>query len=326
MDDGKLIEYGKKVVRAEGEAVLGVVGWIGEEFARAVRLVHNCSGRVVVTGMGKAGLIGRKISATFASTGTPSLYLHPAEALHGDLGRVVDGDVVIALSNSGETEELVRLVPYVKRAGAVVVAITADRKSPLGEVSDVVLEMGHIEEACPLGLAPSASTAAMLALGDALALSVLQLRLSRGEFSVEQYAAFHPAGSLGRKALRVEEVMRTGKRAPTVSPDATVQETILAITEGRAGAAVVVDNKKRLLGIFTDGDLRRYIKAGGDPRSDKIGDVMVKNPKHIRKGALAAEAHSIMRKHQIGELPVVDDTGQVVGVVNLKDITGITEG
>ena len=232
---------------------------------------------------------------------------------------------MIALSNSGETEELLRLVPHVKRAGAAVVAFTSDRETPLGQVADVVLEIGHIEEACPLGLAPSASTAAMLALGDALALSVLQLRLKRGEFSVEQYASYHPAGTLGRKALRVSEVMRTGKRAPTVPPTATVQETILAITEGRAGAAVVVDQEGRLLGIFTDGDLRRYIKEGGDPRTDRIGDVMTKNPKHIGRNALAAEAHAIMKKHQIGELPVLDEDGRVIGVVNLKDITGIPE-
>lgn len=325
MTDKEILEHGCQVLRVESEAVAQLVGRVREEFVKAVKVIHKCSGRVVVTGMGKAGIIGQKISATFASTGTPSLFLHPAEALHGDLGRVVEGDVVIALSNSGETEELLNLVPHIKRAGAYLISITSDHKTPLGEVSDIVLETGHIEEACPLGFAPSASTAAILAMGDALALTVLQLRLKRGEFSVEQYAAFHPAGSIGRRALRVSEVMRTGKRAPIVPPTATVQQTILAITEGRAGAAVIVDHNSRLLGIFTDGDLRRYIKEGGDPRHDRIGNVMNKNPKRIHKDALAAEAHAIMKKHQIGELPVVDDEERVLGVVNLKDITGIPE-
>ncbi len=325
MEDREIVDYGRNVIEAEVKATKALVERLDERFAAACRTLLSCGGRVVLTGMGKAGLIARKISATFASTGTPSLYMHPAEALHGDLGRVRAEDVVLALSNSGATGEVVKLLVPMKRLGVRVIAITGEPASPLGEAADVLLEIGDVEEACPLGLAPSASTAAMLAMGDALALTVFQVRLDSGELSAEDFAAYHPAGVIGRKLLKVSEVMRTGEAAPVVGLDATVEETVLAITRGRAGAAVVVDEDGRLTGIFTDGDLRRYIlrEDRRDMRTDRMREVMVRNPKTAKENMLAAEAHAVMKKHRIGEMPVVDEEGRPLGVVNLKDITGM---
>jgi len=325
MEDREIVDYGRNVIAAEVKATKALVERLDERFAAACRTLLSCGGRVVLTGMGKAGLIARKISATFASTGTPSLYMHPAEALHGDLGRVRAEDVVLALSNSGATGEVVKLLVPMKRLGVRVIAITGEPASPLGEAADVLLEIGDVEEACPLGLAPSASTAAMLAMGDALALTVFQVRLDSGELSAEDFAAYHPAGVIGRKLLKVSEVMRTGEAAPVVGLDATVEETVLAITRGRAGAAVVVDENGRLTGIFTDGDLRRYIlrEDRRDMRTDRMREVMVRNPKTAKENMLAAEAHAVMKKHRIGEMPVVDEEGRPLGVVNLKDITGM---
>src|SRR5438270_7287917 len=244
-----LVEYARDVIRTEAEAVAQLAGRLNGAFVRAAEMVLACSGRVVVTGMGKPGFIAQKLSATFASTGTPSLYLHPAEALHGDLGRLVPGDLVLALSNSGETDELIRLLPALKRMNVPIIALTGDASSQLARAADLVLDIGPVSEACPLGLAPTASTVALLALGDALAMSVLDRR----KFSPEQFAELHPGGSLGRQLLRVRDVMRTGDANPVVREDASLREAaaVMTRTPGRPGAASVVDAQGRLVGIFT---------------------------------------------------------------------------
>lgn len=324
IDEKKLLEYAKTVIETEASAVKGLIPFLNSSFVRACKTLASCKGRIVTTGMGKAGIIAQKISATLASTGLPSLFLHPAEALHGDLGRVVEGDVVLMLSNSGMTEEILKLIQPVKRAGAVIISITSDKSSLLAQSSDISLSIGTVTEACPLGFAPSASTAAMLALGDALALAILNMRIERGDFSIEEYAQYHPAGAIGRRLLKVTDVMRKGDAAPVLPESATVEEAILSITKARAGAAVLVDEQGRLAGIFTDGDLRRYIRAGNrNISTDRISDFMTRNPKYVTSDALAAEALSILKKFSIGELPVVDSEMRPIGVVNLKDISGI---
>src|SRR5436853_3324205 len=252
-------EYARGVLRAEAVAIEQLCARIDGDFSEAVERILACSGRVVVTGMGKPGFIAQKISATFASTGTPSLYLHPAEALHGDLGRLVPGDMVLALSNSGETDEIVRLLPAIRRLGAPIVAMTSGPRNSLADQADVVLEIGPVPEVCPLGLAPTASTVALLAMGDALAMAVQHRR----GFSPEQFASLHPGGALGRQLLRVRDVMRTGSRNPTVRWDVSCREAgaVRTLTEGRPGAASVVDAEGKLIGIFTDGDLRRLVQC-----------------------------------------------------------------
>ncbi len=319
------IEYARQVILNEARAIEGVAGLLDESFVKAVEMLLGCKGKVVVSGMGKAGIIGRKISATLASTGTPSLFMHPAEARHGDLGRISEPDIVIMLSNSGYTEEIVDLISPVKKIGAKIIGITADAQTPLGGNCDILLPIGHIEEACPLKLAPSASTAAMLALGDALALTALNRRKDEGSFGIEEYAASHPGGALGRSLMKVTEVMRTGDAAPVMAGDSTVVDVVLAITQARAGAAVIVDAKGVMSGIFTDGDLRRYVQKDHDIKKDRIDTAMTRDPKNVGKDTLAAEALSILRKHKIGELPVTDESGKPLGMVNLKDITGIGE-
>lgn len=316
------LEYAREVIRAEAQAVENLIQKLDDSFLRALDMIVECTGKVVLTGMGKAGIIAQKISATLASTGTSSVYIHPAEALHGDLGRVSDSDVVIMLSNSGTTDEIVRLINPVKRIGAKIIGITARSDSPLGSNCDLLLPIGDIEEACPLKLAPSASTTAMLALGDALALTLLNRRKEDGSFGVEEYAAYHPGGALGRSLMKVSEVMRTGEASPVLDESASVKDVILAITRARAGAALIVNSDGVMTGIFTDGDLRRYVQKEHDTSNDRIGDVMVRNPRTAKGDTLAAEALSILRKHKIGELPVIDESGKPLGVVNLKDVTG----
>jgi len=285
--------------------------------AEAVELLLNCKGRVIVTGIGKAGIIGQKISATLASTGTPSYSVHPIEALHGDLGRILGEDLVLFLSNSGETE-VVELLPYVKQVGAKSICITGDGASTLARHCDVVLDMGRIEEACPLGLAPSASTTAMLGIGDALALAVARKR----NFNKEEYAMYHPGGELGRKLMPVEKVMRSGERCPSSRAEATVREALQQITGtvGRAGAVCIVDEENRLVGIFTDGDLRRRLLQGSDFLTRPISGVMTRNPKRIVVGSLASEAGRIMKENRIDELPVVDAAGGLLGIIDIQDL------
>ncbi|TMA29090.1 MAG: KpsF/GutQ family sugar-phosphate isomerase [Deltaproteobacteria bacterium] len=313
-----IVGYAREVVRAEAAAVAQLVGRLNGTFARAVEMVLACQGRVVVTGMGKPGFIAQKISATFASTGTPSLYLHPAEALHGDLGRLVPGDMVLALSNSGETDELVRLLPSLRRLGAPIVALTSGLRSPLADAADVVLEIGPVPEACPLGLAPTASTVALLALGDALCMAVQQKR----GFSPEQFASLHPGGALGRQLLRVRDVMRTGDRNPTVRGNASLRETaaVMTRTEGRPGAASVVDAQGKLIGIFTDGDLRRLVQQDETDFTRPVSAVMGKSPRTVGPDDLAQTAAEMLRSSQVDQLPVVDSEGRPVGLLDVQDL------
>jgi arabinose-5-phosphate isomerase len=312
-------EYAKEVLALEARAIRGLIERIDKAFERAVALILNCTGRVVVTGLGKAGIIGQKVSATLASTGTPSLWFHPAEALHGDLGRVIKDDILIMLSNSGETEEIVRLIDPIKKIGAPIIAITGNKDSTLARNCDLLLDMGRISEACPLGLAPSASTTAMLALGDALALTVLKNR----DFGPDKYAFYHPGGALGRRLLRVQEVMRTGPHNPIISQEKTVREALFAITEARAGAVSVIDEEGRLAGIFTDGDLRRHLQAEPNVDAEVLRNVMTKRPKTLRPERLASEALRILKENKIDELPVIDDEGRPIGMVDVQDILDV---
>jgi len=313
-----IVDYAREVIRAEADAVAQLGARLNGAFARAVEMVLACPGRVVVTGMGKPGFIAQKISATFASTGTPSLYLHPAEALHGDLGRLVPGDMVLALSNSGETDEIVRLLPAIRRLGAPIVAMTSGPRNSLADRADAVLEIGPVPEACPLGLAPTASTVALLAMGDALAMAVQHRR----GFSPEQFASLHPGGALGRQLLRVRDVMRTGSRNPTVRWDASLRETaaVMTRTEGRPGAASVVDAQGKLIGIFTDGDLRRLVQCGEVDFARPVSAVMGKSPRTVSPDSLATAAAEMLRDTQVDQLPVVDGEGRPVGLLDVQDL------
>jgi arabinose-5-phosphate isomerase len=313
------LDYAKEVLELASRAIADQAERLDGRFNAAAQLIFECRGRVIVTGMGKAGLIGQKISATLASTGTPSYPLHPAEALHGDLGRVLAEDVVLALSNSGETDELVRLIPHVRKIGAKIVAITGPLDSTLARYADVVLSTGRIVEACPLRLAPSTSTSVMLALGDALALTVQQAR----NFSVEEYAAVHPAGSLGKKLMRVDEVMRREPRVATVRGESSVRDAVLAITAARSGAALVVDGEGRLQGIFTDGDLRRALARDPDVMAWPVERVMTRSPTTIRTGRLAVEAMRFMGERKFNQCPVVDEAGRLLGLVDGQDLLAL---
>ena len=306
----------KEVIRIEADAVRGLLPRIGRAFEAAVHLLVCCKGRVVVTGMGKAGLIGQKISATLASTGTPSFSVHPAEAIHGDVGRVAKDDIVIALSNSGETEELVQLLPAIKRIGARLVALTGNRRSTLAKHSDVTLDVRVSREACALNLAPTSSTSAMLAMGDALAVVVAE----RKGFKERDFALLHPGGQLGKRLLLVRDLMRTGAGHPIVRDTAPVKAVLLAITKARAGCASVVDRRRRLCGIFTDGDLRRHVDGGHRLLERPVGALMTRHPKTVRADRLAGEALRLLREHRIDELVVVDAAGRPLGLLDVQDL------
>lgn len=312
------IQSAKKVIRIERDALTGLLSKIDSNFDRACRLILKSKGRLVITGMGKPGFIAQKISATLSSTGTPSLFLHPAEALHGDLGRVMKSDVVVAFSNSGQTEEIIKLLPVIKKIGARLIAVTGNPKSALAANSDVVLDVSVKKEACPLNLAPTASTTAMLAMGDALALALQEMK----GFRAQDFALYHPGGSLGKKLLlKVSDIMRTGHGNPIVRESAKVKDVLYAITRARAGSATVVDGKGRLRGIFTDGDLRRHLREDGGRILDKrIGDVMTKKPTTIGEGRLAAEALEILRSKKIDEVPVVGKNHRPVGLLDVQDL------
>jgi arabinose-5-phosphate isomerase len=315
------IEQAKKVLRIESDAIASLIDRLDENFDRAVDLIMNCKGRVVVTGMGKSGHIGNKIAATLASTGTPALFLHPAEGIHGDLGMVTKGDLVIALSNSGETEELSRMLPSLKRIGIKIVALTGKIDSTLARNSDVVIYVGVKEEACPLGLAPTASTTATLAMGDALAVVLL----NRKGFREEDFACFHPGGSLGKRLLlRVRDIMHTGDAVPRVSVDTLIRDAIYEISSKKMGVTAVLDPAGKLLGVISDGDLRRWMerteKTGENLLAKKAGDIMTHDPKVIAKDALAAEAMAIMENNSITCLMILDADRRPEGVIHLHDL------
>jgi arabinose-5-phosphate isomerase len=309
---------GRNVLQKEAEAILAAADRLGDAFVEAADLLLGCRGRIAVTGMGKAGLIGQKIQATLSSTATAAYFLHPVEALHGDLGMIRDDDVVIALSRSGETQELIQLLPSLKRIGCSVVLVTARPDSRCARLADLVLDIGDVPEACPLGLAPSSSTAAMLAVGDALALTVMELK----GVQPDQYAAYHPGGALGRSLMKVGEIMRTGADCPTVGVDGMLQDYYQAIEAAprRAGAAAVVDGEGRLQGIFTHGDLFRFRPTIAEPHKTPIADIMTSPCKSARLSDRLADALLLMRQHLIDELPVIDDDNRVVGMIDIQDL------
>lgn len=307
----------RDVLETEAAAIRHLVAKLDAPFLDAIGLMLACRGRVVVSGIGKSGHIARKIASTLASTGTPAFFVHPAEAHHGDLGMVTREDVLLALSNSGESEELLGIVPLVKRQGARLIAITGRPDSSLARLADVHLDAGVEREACPLGLAPTASTTAALALGDALALALLDAR----GFSAEDFARSHPGGALGRQLLtRVADVMRKGAQVPSVRDDALLTEAILEISRKGMGMTAVVDGAGRLAGVYTDGDLRRTLERGADVRGVVIGEVMTRHPRTIGPEQLAQEAVRLMDQHRINQLVVVDGEGRVAGALNTHDL------
>ncbi|MDD4909785.1 MAG: KpsF/GutQ family sugar-phosphate isomerase [Candidatus Omnitrophica bacterium] len=311
------VKRAREVLRIEAEAIKGLTPRLNEDFNKAVRTIYECKGMVVLTGMGKAGIIAQKISATLASTGTPSLFLHSAEAIHGDLGRVRKEDVVVALSYSGETQEVKQLLPILKKIGSTLISITGGPRSTLARYSDVVLDVSVKREACPLGLAPTASTTAMLAMGDALSVCVQEKK----GFREEDFALYHPGGSLGKRLLlKVADIMRKGRDNPVVKESEKVSRVLYKITQARAGAASIVGKDGKLSGIFTDGDLRRHLESDIDIANCHISEVMTRRPATITKERLAVEALKILKDKKIDELPVVDEKMRPVGMLDVQDL------
>lgn len=315
-----MLENARNVLKMEAEAILELIPRINGQFTEAVEMILACPGRTVITGMGKSGIIGRKMAATFASTGTPSLYLHPAEGIHGDLGMVTADDVVIALSNSGETAEVLHILPSLRRIGAKVIAMVGKADSSLGRNADIVLDVGVAKEACPLGLAPTSSTTAALAFGDALAVALL----SKRKFTADQFAVFHPGGSLGRKLLMtVADVMHTGDANPVVKGDMKVQDALFVITDKGLGAVSVVDDDNKMIGVLTDGDIRRGLSQGFTFLIRPVTELMTKAPKTITQDKLAAQALHLMesnRPRPITVLPVIDADRHVIGLLHMTDL------
>ena len=311
-----------EVLRLEARTIAHLEERLDEGFLRVVEAVVACEGLVVVTGVGKAGLVGQKLSATLASTGTPSFFLHPTEALHGDLGRLRSRDLLLAISNSGETAEVLALIGPTRKLGAKVVAMTGAPRSTLGRLSDWVLDIGQVEEACPLKLAPTASTLAMLAMGDTLAMVVLQER----NFGREDYALFHPAGTLGRKLMRVQEVMRKGEQLPIVASGTSLKRAVVVMnrTPGRPGAALIVDPSGKLVGIFTQGDLSRLLEQTERWDLDHpVDEYMGKNPKFIGPDNLVEEAQRVLRENRVDQIPVLDDGRRPVGLLDVQDLLDV---
>ena len=301
----------------EAQALLGLKARTGDAFATAVQWMLACRGRVVVMGMGKSGHVGRKIAATLASTGTPAMFVHPAEASHGDLGMIKAVDLVLAISNSGEVEELTVILPVVKRQGVPLIAITGRADSTLAKHADIVLDAGVAKEACPLNLAPTASTTAQMAIGDALAVALLDAR----GFGSEDFARSHPGGALGRKLLtHVSDLMRTGADVPRVAPEASFSELMREMSSKGLGATAVVDAEGRAIGIFTDGDLRRRVETGGDLRGLTAAEVMHRGPRTLRADALGVEAAELMEQHRITSVLVIDAAGLLIGALSINDL------
>ncbi len=313
-----MLEQAKAVLRIESEAIIRMAARLDDRFEKAARLILECRGRTVVTGMGKSGIVGKKISSTLASTGTPSLFLHPAEGSHGDLGMVARGDVALVLSNSGETEEIIRLLPVLRRMDIQIIALVGAPDSTLARRSDLALDVSVSEEACPLGLAPTASTTAALAMGDALAMVVLQHR----NFRREDFAMFHPGGTLGKKLiLTVGDLMHDRESVPRIAPRTLIRDALFVVSSGRLGMATVVDAEDRLLGIITDGDIRRGLeREQADFLLRTAEEVMTRNPKTTLPDALAAEALALMEKHAITSIVVLEDESRIHGVIHLHDL------
>lgn len=313
-----LLDIAKKVLKTEADAVFALIDKLNSNFEKAVDIIYQSKGRVVVTGMGKSGLVGKKIASTLSSTGTPAFFMHPAEASHGDLGMVTSDDVIIAISNSGETDELIGLIPFLKRFNVNLISLSGNPDSTLSRAADVTLDVSVKEEACPLGIVPTASTTATLAMGDAIAVALL---MKRG-FREDDFAFFHPSGSLGKKLfIKVKDLMHSGEALPVTAKDTPLIKAVIEISSKRLGVTVVEDKDKKMLGIITDGDVRRGIEKWGKSFFDMLaGEVMTKNPKTISEEELAAKALSIMEKLSITSLVVPDETGRAIGIIHLHDI------
>jgi arabinose-5-phosphate isomerase len=317
MNEAAIQALARAVIETEAAAVADLLERIDDRFVQACRYMLDCKGRIVVVGIGKSGHIGSKIAATLASTGTPAFFVHPAEASHGDLGMIVEGDVVLALSNSGETNEVNAMLPLLKRLGVHTIAMTGNPSSTLARHADVHLDVGVEKEACPLGLAPTSSTTAALVMGDALAVSLLETR----GFTREDFARSHPAGQLGRRLLlHIHEIMHTGEAIPRVSDTATVSEAIVEMTAKRLGMTAITDAEGRVRGVYTDGDLRRTLDAGLDPHTTPISQAMTRGGRHISPNALASEAAHLMEQHAIQGLLVIDTDQRLVGALNFQDL------
>ncbi len=312
-----ILRWAKEVISIEAEALISLKNRLDDEFSKAVEIISKSKGKVIVTGMGKAGIIGQKFSATIASFGFSSFWLHPAEAVHGDLGRISESDLAVVLSYSGETEEIKNLIPFIKKIGAKIIAITGKRKSNLAKYADAVIDVKVKKEACFLGLAPTTSTTAMLAVCDAIAVALQKIK----GFEEKDFAFFHPRGSLGRKLLlKVKDIMRRDKSSPMVNENTLVKDVLVKITSSHSGAASIVNKDKKLIGIFTDGDLRRHL--GKDPHilKRKIKEVMTENPVVLNKDELASAALKILETKKIDEVPIVDDEGRCVGILDVQDL------
>lgn len=318
-----MLERARQVFEIEARAITDLGAKLTPEFEKAVDLIYQCKDRVVVTGMGKAGIVARKVAATLASTGTPAFFMHPAEGVHGDLGMVTPDNIVLAISHNGNTEEILRLIPYIKHFKITLIGMTGNLKSELARLSDVVLDISVKEEACPLGLTPTASTTAALAMGDALAVVLLEKR----NFKAEHFAIFHPAGTLGRRLLiKVEDLMHSGDYNPIISKDKTLKEGIIEMTSKGLGATSIVDEKGVLAGILTDGDLRRILHAGKYGLDTRLEKVMIRTPKTITKDTLGVKAIDVMEQYNITVLPVIDDERRPIAMIHLHDLikAGIT--
>jgi len=313
----QMISIGKEVIRKEAQAISDLENKINAEFAEAVELLAQCKGRVIISGMGKSGIIGRKIAATLTSTGTTAMFLHPAEGMHGDLGAVHKDDVVICISKSGNTSELFQIFPVLKRIGVPIISIVGNRRSRIAERSDIVLDASVKEEACPFNLAPTSSTTAALVIGDALAVALLKRR----NFTAEQFAMFHPGGSLGKKlSVKIDDVMFTGDRIPKVTENLPLKQVIFEITAKRFGSTCVVDEEDRLIGIITDGDIRRLVEKTKDIWELKASQIMTRNPKTVKIGSLAADALKLMTDFSIMQVIIVDDNNHPRGIVHIHDL------
>ena len=312
-----LLENARAVLDTEAQAIAALQDRLDDHFIAACEHILNCSGHLIVTGMGKSGHVGHKLAATLASTGTPAFFVHPAEASHGDLGMIKSDDLIVALSNSGETAEIIALLPVIKRLGVTLIAMTGQPKSTLARHADVHLDTSVDREACPLGLAPTASTAAQLAMGDALAIALLDAR----GFTAEDFALSHPGGALGKKLLlHIRDVMHQGEDLPVIEPQQTISEAIVVMTRSRLGLCAVVDQRKKAIGILTDGDLRRGLDGIGDIRTTRVDALMTPNPQTIADDALAASAVELMQSRRIQGLLVVDQNDQLIGALNFQDL------
>jgi arabinose-5-phosphate isomerase len=319
-DKEKIKQIIWEVLKIEGEAVLGLMEKINEAIYEAVEEILSCKGKVVITGIGKSGAVGRKMASTFASTGTPSVFLHPAEAMHGELGLLSSDDIVILISYNGETEELIDIIPFFKRLGIKLIALTGNPDSSIAKASDIVIDVGVEREACPFGIAPTSSTTATMAMGDALAIAVMSLR----KVSQDDLARLHPGGTIGRRLLlKVEDVMRMGKRHAVVEEDTLVRDVLFTITKARGGAASVVDKENKLVGIITDGDIRRHLILDEKVLSKPAREIMTETPITIQRGKLAVEALRLMQERNIDDLPVVDEEGHALGMIDIVDLVKV---